>query len=430
MRFYLPYSGRRFWFDKKDTFLCSTGPVPIRNNTVKISWIFGYKEYCVDFLLVVTKIPNNLPTHLWDRILPLNGVDKNGKKVLGYRFDKPVESEEYPGYYFIPYYTTYGIDRKKNIINLTTGKNKSFYRTKPNEERNSTGGYYVTRVKDDLGKSRGLMRHRAVCLAFKAYDVPPELLVVNHRDGIPGNDEESNLQWCTYLENNLHAIGNGLTPNRLTPVLLKNVDTGKVERFISIKACSEFFDGIVPATTIQFRAAKRSKYLLEGKWLVKYDDGTPWRTDYRKMHYLDGVDIVGRNVFTGEVIFASDCGIMSDMTDVRRATILRHLREDVLVPVSGWNFRYLIDGATWPVHTERHLEVYRASPKNPKDGCIVVDSEGKETFFTSFRKASDALGLRIGRLFEAASSGKRIERGYTVKRFNIRKTIRSTPLVT
>ena len=50
--------------------------------------------------------------------------------------------------------------------------------------------------------------HRLVCQAFKEnnYNKP----CVNHIDGNKQNNHYSNLEWCTYSENNIHAIKTGL----------------------------------------------------------------------------------------------------------------------------------------------------------------------------------------------------------------------------
>ena len=54
--------------------------------------------------------------------------------------------------------------------------------------------------------------NRAVMISFHPI-YNPELYVVNHKDGIPSNDDEDNLEWTTHYGNKIHAIKNGLIDN-------------------------------------------------------------------------------------------------------------------------------------------------------------------------------------------------------------------------
>lgn len=59
-------------------------------------------------------------------------------------------------------------------------------------------GYLTIRYKSKLHYV-----HRLVCEAF--YGKPSDGLVVNHKDANKLNNLSSNLEWCSYRDNNIHA---------------------------------------------------------------------------------------------------------------------------------------------------------------------------------------------------------------------------------
>lgn len=68
----------------------------------------------------------------------------------------------------------------------------------------------------------------------------PEL-IVNHKDGVKSNLRLSNLELTTYSGNLIHAYETGLR-NDNHPVIVKNLSTGNIKRYLSIGACAKAFE--------------------------------------------------------------------------------------------------------------------------------------------------------------------------------------------
>lgn len=64
------------------------------------------------------------------------------------------------------------------------------------------GGYRAVNLTKDK-KQRGFYVHRLVADAF--LEKPIGAWVVNHKDGDKTNNASSNLEWCTFQQNILHA---------------------------------------------------------------------------------------------------------------------------------------------------------------------------------------------------------------------------------
>lgn len=76
-------------------------------------------------------------------------------------------------------------------------------RGKPLKPSTNHHGYQIINVMIN-GKRKGLGVHTAVARAF-CDGYSPELQV-NHKDGCKTNNQASNLEWVTALENTRHAI--------------------------------------------------------------------------------------------------------------------------------------------------------------------------------------------------------------------------------
>jgi hypothetical protein len=99
----------------------------------------------------------------------------------------------------IPGYEDYEVDTNGGVYSLKFGKRRKL---KPAIKRD---GYLAVGLSNN-GKHKAFKVHRLVMLSF----VCESKLQVNHIDGVKTNNNLSNLEYCTPLENMRHAIESGL----------------------------------------------------------------------------------------------------------------------------------------------------------------------------------------------------------------------------
>jgi len=85
--------------------------------------------------------------------------------------------------------------------------NKRMLRGKVVSNQIDITGYYRVGLSSN-SKVKSVHIHRLVCEAFISN--PESKKCVNHKDGNKQNNFASNLEWCTYSENMLHAVAAGL----------------------------------------------------------------------------------------------------------------------------------------------------------------------------------------------------------------------------
>lgn len=108
------------------------------------------------------------------------------------------------------------------------------------EGSRNPAGYVNFRLKrDEDGHTLTIGRHRLMCMVFKPTDLDLRDLVVNHINGIKGDDRLDNLEWATYVGNIEHAGLMGLT-DKCHPFSVMCIDTGEIVEYPSVaKACKE-----------------------------------------------------------------------------------------------------------------------------------------------------------------------------------------------
>lgn len=305
---------------------------------VIVESIFGLKEYKVlDLLLYQFK---GINISLLSEVIsfPIDG-DKNNTTALntGYRFKNiPFEIKEHPGYFYIPGFPNTGISKDGTLINLRTGKNINWQYSYPNSKKNIKGGYALTYVTFSNNVRPYISRHRALLLAFTDYPDNVDNLVVNHLNGIPGDDRLENLEFVSYSENNKHAYVNNLK-NQHHPILVRNALTGDVTEYYSVCEAARKLD--MNSTTLDFRLNKCefSKVFQDGLQFKLKSDERDWiipDEEWLKSFVSHSTVVVGRNILTKEEMIFKNRLEAAAITGTNGINVYRQI-----VNRNGWQFK-------------------------------------------------------------------------------------------
>ncbi len=122
-----------------------------------------------------------------------------------------VECSYWPGYYYIPGYSSYLIHKETYAIYSFLSNSMKQHSLSINS------GYYETSMAADSGKPSASVRiHRLVALTFLPYTKDVRNMYVNHKDANRLNNALANLEWVTSKENNIHGrVMNGYLDNNI-----------------------------------------------------------------------------------------------------------------------------------------------------------------------------------------------------------------------
>ena len=297
---------------------------------------------------------------------------------VAYRFKEPIECPFYPGYFYIPMFSRMAINKKGDLIVVRTGMVKKWGISKPSKE-SITGGYYISYGIRDNGKRYHISRHRSLCLTFKPYSKHPKHLWVNHEDGIPGNDDFVNINFCSPAENVKHAYDNGLYPTRVIAINAHNWKTGEELSFPSIQKCAEALG--INHSLILFRLNKGNGKRHADGWRFKRSDND-W--EVLEQHVFKAANqraVIAKNIFTNEVSIFGSANEAAEMTKTVPGTIVKMCTNNSFAPVRGWLFRNLCGFEGWPNFNEKHIEMFKRKPLRPSQGIEVYDTLTGESLF-------------------------------------------------
>ena len=150
----------------------------------------------------------------------------------------------------------------KRIVHCKNGRKLKIKESILEGTTDSCGYHRVNLCKKGINQSVSV--HRLVALSFiKNIEGKPE---VNHIDGNKKNNRIDNLEWCTHIENSVHAFKTGLMDDRVgennVASKLKEADVVEIKKLIKAGCTQKSIAG---------------KYNVTSSTIGMISNGTNWR---------------------------------------------------------------------------------------------------------------------------------------------------------
>jgi len=328
------------------------------NITVKVLSWDGRRDYRVIDLVAIHFKDLHIPKEKYNDVIAFT-LDSDKKNIhasnIGYRFKEKIEAKDFSGFYHVPAFTKIALNELGEVINVKTKNKLKWGITKPGI-KNTKGGYFIVKYSLYDSQQSSCLRHRALCLIFKDYPDNVDLMTVNHKNGIPGEDWLDNLEWATRSENNIHAYVNDLK-NQHMRVLCRDVLTGDVIEYYSISECSRVL-GYSTDETIRYR-------LYQSVFSTVFSDGKQFKLKSDERDWIIPDD-PKKAIEEGQLktaVIVRDCKTLFEMSydtvidaskaiGIKRGSIHWRLERGNKKPLFGYQVKNLNDSEPFPDFTQ------------------------------------------------------------------------------
>lgn len=315
--------------------------------SIEIEGYLGLRIYRVIDLMTMQFKNIHIPCTKFSEIVSFNINDNKldlSAKNIGYRFKNgKIESLYHKGFYHVPSLTRYVINESGIVKIHDNDKEVSITVAKGNKDKNVTGGYCNFSAFMFNSIARSFARHRALALTFFDYPNNVDDLVVNHIDGIPGNDTLDNLEFCTRAENNKHAKENGLKIQQKA-ITARNVFTGEISTFLSMADCERALNVHWDTLVRRLKDPERFGEVLPCGYQIKYSENElefPAIEDpiAAVEESKQAIEIEVMDYRTKEITIYPSIGSAAKTLGLKDSSISWKLNNKSLTPLKGYGFR-------------------------------------------------------------------------------------------
>lgn len=290
--------------------------------------------------------------------------------------DLPVRLTGSYSFYEIPGYSRYAIAFDGRVLNKQT---KEFLTGSVNPD-----GYVNYRLTGDDSVVFTWGRHRLLGYVFLHPGVDISNLVINHKNGIKGDDRLENLELVTYQENTEHAGLFGLTEKCL-PISVRDIDTGAVVEFASIIECARSLGMTKDAISYRVKNGDR-RIFPERKQYRLSRIKTPWYIpsdiDCELKRNGKAKGVLVRRVLTGEVKEFDKLTDLSEAFNIPLPTLTLWLSAKNQPVLPGFiQLKWCFDKTPWRCVQDPILELGQYTGTKPVK--VMNEKTGEEKVYIS-----------------------------------------------
>lgn len=273
----------------------------------------------------------------------------------------PIASTDYQGYYLIPGFSQYVINKEGVLLHLKT---TSHHKAGEPVKRESRSKQPVVWITPDHDRNQRLHVNKLVCLAF--YGLPPsKKYVVGFHDENKLNIHSDNLYWMlpdktepATTEDNLKPPVEEKSPKEPTPKATKGkllygfnmfdfqLISGQTDEELSEKT-GVALNKIHHSLAVNKDDEARPKFISDTGWVFSSKELSHWKymmnhvsSVEKKLEYEHTVAVYARNTVTGVVLSGTSVVRLAEILKIDTSLIqpVFHYRNSVVNGPHGWQF--------------------------------------------------------------------------------------------
>lgn len=301
--------------------------------TIDLDWMYGISLYNIilpstldqDIIFKIVFKPIDLKSHkLYKSVIPV--------------FVEPVYVKK--DYRLLAICPSYAVSKDGDIYSIISKTNKI-----NNVKNNLRNKYISISLKN---KTHAL--HRIVALTWLENNDFITRPLVNHLDGNKLNCRADNLEWCSFYENNNHAIDNNFNL-QANQFLLYDTELKVEILFPSVGKLSRYI-GLKTIPYLESKVSKFVQYVIQKRYIVKHIANTD---DWSDLEYLIDEQLKSRlntalncnlleakNITTNEII-VGNTNKLSSLTGVKQSVISNMSR----IPKQDSKYGFIFRNPYW-----------------------------------------------------------------------------------
>lgn len=277
----------------------------------------------------------------------------------------------------LPNYSRYGITSVGQVFN---SRQQTWLSGSTNPD-----GYVNFRLTDDAGYTMTFGRHVLIALLYLDSPSFPNA-IVNHCNGIKGDDRADNLEWTTYRGNLEHAGAMGLT-EKCRPMSTRDPLTEVITHYPSGTEAARQL-GLTKDAVLWRLGSGEDRIYPEGLQYRLRDDSRPWAGGSNNQFGRSQVTLC-RDIRTGEVRRFTRQTDLAKFLDCSLATVnVRASTTDQQLLSGTYLIKLESDERPWREVSDPLTESKRTRAVMTIDG-----KTGQETIFASAKECAEAVGL-------------------------------------